>query len=53
MQINPRGSREEVKRIKICRRPDLEKEKIAKDFTATKEDILKNLRVLNPQAIFK
>ncbi len=30
VQINPRGSREEVKRIKLCRKPDLEKEKIAK-----------------------
>ena len=28
-------------------------DEIAKDFTATKKDILKNLRVLNPQAIFK
>ena len=27
VQINSRGSREEVKRIKICRKPDLEKEK--------------------------
>ena len=30
VQINPKGSREEVKRIRVCRKPDLEKEKKTK-----------------------
>ena len=41
--IHPRGSREEVKRIKTCRKPDLEKEKIAK----TPEEVEEGDRKMN------